>query len=147
MRPALFLPGMMLATAAIAEPVADGPQKARTNYILYCSGCHGLNGKGTAEGGVPGFPNSVGYIASLESGRDYILQVPGVVNTRMSDAETAEVLNYILNEWAGGEAPDFSAQEVSQRRTRPARNVVVFRREIARDLRAAGIEISEYPWP
>lgn len=147
MRLFLVLTGLLLASATNAEPAHGGSQKARANYILHCSGCHGTGGMGTIEGGVPGFPDSLGYIASLDIGRDYILKVPGVVNTRMSDEEISEVLNYILDEWVGAAGLHFSADEVSKRRAGPVMNVVAFRREIALQLQSRGIEIANYPWP
>lgn len=148
MKSVIVLASFMLVAAASADPAPGDSGKARAKYILHCSGCHGLNGEGTIEGGIPGFPKSVRYIADLEQGRDYILHVPGVVSTNMPDADVAEVLNYILDRWGGDEDPAyFSAEEVTRRRSKPDRDIVMFRREITRNLRASGVEISDYPWP
>lgn len=136
-----------LGLAMLAGPAAAS-DKARADYILHCSGCHGMAGNGTVEGGIPAFPNSVGHIAGYENGRNYMLQVPGVITTDMDAAEIAGVLNYILEEWSDDiPAAPFTAQEVTMRRALPARDVVDYRREIARELMTDGIQIAEYPWP
>ncbi len=139
---------VLLGTALSAVPLMAGGNKARADYILHCSGCHGMSGKGTVAGGIPAFPGSIGHIAGYENGRDYILQVPGVTTTGMDDAAIAEVLNYILEEWSEGiDAPKFTAHEVTRRRARPARDVVDYRREVVGELGMRGIEIAAYPWP
>ena len=130
--------------AALAKPVSAEP--ARANYVLYCSGCHGMSGEGTRSGGVPAFPGSVSLIAGSDSGRTYITHVPGVISNSMDDAEIADVLNYILDEWGDGGA-HFTGEEVTTRRREDIGDVVAFRRHVVRELQASGIEIAEYPWP
>lgn len=133
------------ASAALADG-APHLGKPRADYILHCAGCHGMTGEGTVQGGVPPFPGSVGHIAGSDIGRSYIMHVPGVISTGMNDAEIAEVLNYILDNWGQGAEP-FTAQEVTRRRAIEIGDVVAYRREVVADLRRAGIEIAEYPWP
>lgn len=132
------------AFAANAEAVSS---KARSNYVLHCSGCHGLDGKGVPDGGVPGFPGSIGFIAGSDAGRAYILKVPGVINNRMDDAELTDVLNYILS--ISGEKSNlyFTVEEVSSYRLNSTGNVVTLRREIVRQLQSEGVQIADYPWP
>ncbi|MBU3028734.1 c-type cytochrome [Paracoccus marinaquae] len=137
---------LVAALSALAvTPAAAG--SARADYILHCSGCHGMAGLGTIEGGIPPFPDSVGHIATTETGRTYLLHVPGVISTDMSDADLAEVLNFILDAWGGGEGAPFTADEVTRRRAMPIGDVVIYRRQVVDELRAAGTEIAEYPWP
>ncbi|WP_424987504.1 c-type cytochrome [Microbulbifer sp. S227A] len=118
----------------------------RANYLLHCSGCHRQDGAGAIEGGIPPFQDSVGHIAGIETGRTYIMHVPGVISTNMSDADVAGVLNYILDRWGGGGA-EFSAEEVTHRRALPVADVVVYRRQVVDELKETGIEIADYPWP
>lgn len=140
---------LFIAAALIsASPGMASSTKAKSDYILHCSGCHGISGKGSVAGGIPTFPDSIEHIAGYENGRDYILQVPGVITTNMDDGAVAEVLNYILDEWSDApEVPKFTAEEVTLRRAKPERDVVVHRREIVDELSARGIEIAVYPWP
>ena len=141
----------MLLTAALtcltAAPLWAGEHgKTRSDYILHCSGCHTLTGEGTVNGGIPAFPDSIQHIAGLENGRTYMVHVPGVISNDMSDAEIAAVLNYILDQWGGGEG-HFSADEVTARRAQEIGDVVVYRRRVVEELRADGVELAEYPWP
>lgn len=141
----------MLLTAALtcltAAPLWSGEHgRARSDYILHCSGCHTLTGEGTVNGGIPAFPDSIQHIAGLENGRTYMVHVPGVISNDMSDAEIAAVLNYILDQWGEGER-HFSADEVTARRAQEIGDVVVYRRRVVEELRADGVELAEYPWP
>ena len=72
--------------------------------------------------------------------------VPGVVSASLSDAETAEVVNYVLGKWGEG-APPFTVEEVTRRRAELVGDVVAFRREVAAELTAEGVPIAPYPWP
>lgn len=135
---ALLLPGAMPASAGALSPHAS--------YILQCSGCHLLNGEGAPAAGIPTFPGSVGLIAGADIGRTYMMHVPGVVSASLSDAEIAEVVNYVLDSWGDG-AAHFTAEEVSRRRAIPVGDVVAFRREVAAELATEGITIADYPWP
>lgn len=152
MKSRLALLPMILASVVVAGSQTIAGETAgkygRVDYLLHCSGCHGTKGNGTITGGIPAFPNSISHIASYENGRNYILQVPGVITTNMSDPEIARVLNYILEEWGdGAEVAPFSGPEVTRRRALPAREVAEYRREITEELRQSDIEIAEYPWP
>ena len=133
---------------AAGPAVADADHTARMQYILHCAGCHGMTGEGSQVGGIPAFPHSVAYIASIDAGRTYMMHVPGVVSAGLSDAQIAEVTNYILAEWSDGAAfTPFDADEVTRRRAVPVSNVVEYRRVVADELAARGIELADYPWP
>jgi cytochrome c553 len=141
-----------LALVPASLMAADQPSRtAHTNYILRCAGCHGFEGGGTPEGGIPDFPNSVGYIAGTELGRTYMMHVPGVVGSSLNNAEIAEVMNYVLDVWGetdSGEAPVyFTEEEVTQRRAEPVPDVVAYRRLAVDELTAMGITVADYPWP
>ena len=138
------LAAMLLTLAA---PVAAADGKAHRDYILRCAGCHGMDGVGTVEGGIPTFPGSVGVIAADDLGRTYMMHVPGVVSASLDDAAIAEVMNYVLGEWAPGEAEPFTAAEVTRRRAVPVADVVALRRDVAAKLMAKGHRIADYPWP
>lgn len=145
MKPGALYWAMLLTGMAMPVSAAEIGH-ARADYILRCSGCHGLNGNGTVEGGIPAFPNSVSHIAGIDIGRTYILHVPGVISTDMTDARIADVLNYIVDKWGDGDT-HFSAGEVTRRRAIPVGDVVALRRKVVEELRKAGIELAEYPWP
>lgn len=140
---------LLTAAAGFAAPAAGGDPaaaKARSDYILHCAGCHGMQGLGTMEGGIPPFPDSIGHIVGADIGRTYVMHVPGVISTDMSDDRIAAVMNYIIDEWSDG-APHFTGEEVTRRRALEVGDVVKFRREVVAELRKSGIEIADYPWP
>lgn len=132
---------------------AAGAQErsAHANYVLRCAGCHGMEGAGTAEGGIPDFRGYVGAFTRTEAARTYVMHVPGVVSASLSDAEIAAVMNYLVEEWGGESIPDpfvpFTPNEVTRLRAVPVEDVVAFRREVVDDLAERGIATADYPWP
>ena len=146
---ALARPARLAMLVALVASAAGAQQYTpRVNYVLHCAGCHGMTGEGSRVGGIPAFPDSVAYIASIDAGRTYMMHVPGVISAGLSDAQIAEVTNYILAEWSDGAAfTPFDAAEVTRRRALPVSNVVEYRRVVAEELAAQGIELAHYPWP
>jgi cytochrome c553 len=123
----------ILAGAARASPAQD--------YMLYCMGCHGAQAEGV-PGRVPPLAHSLGRFMRLPAGRDYILRVPGAANSVLSDAQLAEVLNWLARQFNSEEltadVPMFTAAEVTALRHIPLASVLATRREVVRDLAATG---------
>lgn len=97
--------GLMAAASlfvASGATAADTPQK---NYRLYCMGCHGADGSGSPENGIPNMKGEVGHFLKLPAGRAYLSQVPGTLNTPLSNQQTAELLNWIMGAIAKGSVP------------------------------------------
>ena len=96
------------------------------NYILNCMGCHGPDGTGVA-GRIPSFPGSIGRFMRLPEGRAYLMHVPGASNSVLSDADLADVLNWLLIRFDADELPEdvawFTAEDLSSGR-RPALTAV-----------------------
>ncbi|WP_085314480.1 c-type cytochrome [Derxia lacustris] len=134
----------LLPSAALAGELSPG-----ANYLLRCAGCHGIEGHGAPESGIPPFPGLVDPFYRDAQGRTYLLHVPGVVSSSLSAQEIAAVLNYIAARWAKAPAgiARFDAAEVSQRMAEPVADVVAFRRGLVEKYRAAGVEVAPYPWP
>lgn len=112
---ALLLVGTTAGARIWAEP--------HTNYVLHCQGCHGPDGAGSAQGAPP-FRGNVARLASTESGRAYLLRVPGAQFSELDDARLAAVLNWILERFdpPTGDRPavrPFTADEVARLRGRP----------------------------
>ena len=70
------------------------PAQARLNYMLNCQGCHAVDGRGLND--IPTMADFVGKFLAVDGGRAYLVRVPGSANAPLSDAELAEVLNWIL---------------------------------------------------
>ena len=142
----------ILAAALVAAmPVVAAERSAPVNYVLRCVGCHLQDGTGLPAAGIPDFVEKVGVFGGTETGRRYLLHVPGVINSGLSDKETAALLNYIMDTYAGASMPEafvpFTADEVGTLKAQDVGNVVAYRREIAAELRAQGYDVADYPWP
>ncbi len=96
--PAAAPPAAGPAAAANAAPGADALwQAARADYVLQCAGCHRVDGRGSTPHGIPDFRNSVGAFTHLPAGREYLIRVPGAAYSQLSNAELANVLNWLLH--------------------------------------------------
>lgn len=78
---------MLFSTPAFAD--------ARSDYLLHCSGCHLENGSSQISD-VPDLRETLGFLASFEAGRAYLVRVPGASQAPLDDAALAQVMNYML---------------------------------------------------
>lgn len=105
---------------AVAAAAAHGAPPPAQDYVLECRGCHGERGQGSAS--VPALTQTARFLATPR-GRAYLVRVPGVAGSQLSDARVAALLDWVLRELASdpaapeGFAP-FSAAEVSRSRVR-----------------------------
>ena len=140
-----MLPVLLTGSSQAAERTAE------TNFVLKCVGCHLTSGTGLPEQGIPDFVGKVGVFAGLPEGRAYLLHVPGVIGSSLSDTETADVLNYIMDKWAGDSLPKdfvpFTGPEVAELKATSIGNVVNYRRVVADKLAKSGLSVADYPWP
>jgi mono/diheme cytochrome c family protein len=115
------------------------------NYMLHCSGCHGQDGSGSPEVGIPNVRGSLGHFFKAPNGREFLIQVPGSSQSPLSNAETAELLNWMVktfspNEIPAGTAP-YTTAEVARLRSAPLADAPARRNEIVRLLKEQGIVI------
>ena len=93
----------------------------RINYMLQCMGCHTPDGSGE-PGRVPSVRETLVPFAAAPDGRRFLVQVPGASQSTLSDAELAELLNWMIRN-LGDTRParfePFSAAEVSRYRRTP----------------------------
>jgi len=113
--------------------------RAARTYATNCQGCHGESGRSVTE--IPVLAGRVGYFARIPEGRRYLVQVPNVALNPSSDAEIAEVLNWLLATYSRAQLPPdfkpYTAREVGE--LRHARiDVPVTRRRVVEALVAAG---------
>jgi hypothetical protein len=66
-----------------------------TNYRLYCMGCHVADGSGL-EGKVPSIRGTLVPLAQHPEGRQFLVQVPGVAQSPLSNADVAALLNWMI---------------------------------------------------
>jgi hypothetical protein len=99
----LFFRKEVLAFLPLAFPAAAEPSLL-TTYTLHCSGCHGTQGAGVPARGIPDLAQAGGYVA-LPEGRAYLVQVPGISQSRLDDETAARMLNYVLRRFSAGNLP------------------------------------------
>lgn len=100
MRALPFLLLLALPPGALADAKAD--------YLLHCRGCHLADGRGVPPE-VPTLREEIGRLIATAEGREYVVRVPGVAQTYLSDAALAAVLNWVLAEWNAETLPaDFT---------------------------------------
>lgn len=139
MRLALTLTLALLGGAAWAGDINS--QRAQFNYQMSCQGCHAPDGSGAGE--VPRMREHVGIFLATEAGREYLVRVPGSAVSALGDAELAEVLNWIVREFAGASITlpfePYTPQEVGQLRQYPLNEVVQYRAQLLADIASANL--------
>jgi cytochrome c551/c552 len=107
------LVGALLATAQAFEPAI--------NYALHCMGCHTPDGS-AVPGRVPSIRTTLLAFAGMPAGRQFLVQVPGSAQSALSNAELAELLNWMIqnlsSEPGRNDYTRFTEKEVADYRTR-----------------------------
>ncbi|MBN8283526.1 hypothetical protein [Zoogloea sp.] len=119
------------------EALADNAMK---NYRLYCMGCHQVDGRGVPGNGIPGMRDEVGHFLRVPEGRAYLSQVPGTLNTPLSDGETAELLNWVMVSIARDSTPadfrPYTADEVKAYRASVPQDIPALRARLLKQIKA-----------
>jgi mono/diheme cytochrome c family protein len=137
---------LLAATAGSALAELRSPN---FNYALHCLGCHTPEGISPPRGRIPALKGIVGHFTRIAEGRWYLVNVPGIVNSGLSAEETAAILNWMVQTYAGASQPNdfrrFDAREVAELRARRPDDVMKLRAEVQSLLRNQGFEIGVYP--
>ena len=106
--------GLLASAAQALEP--------RTHWQLQCMGCHHPDGSGEA-GRVPSLRETLVPFSAIDEGRRFMIRVPGVAQSMLSDSEVASLLNWMVRNLSGLAVPadyrDFTAAEVAAARRQP----------------------------
>jgi hypothetical protein len=117
-----------------------GAFEPSVNYMLQCMGCHTPDGSGAA-GRVPSIRSTLLPFSGVTAGRQFLVQVPGVSQSTLSDVELADLLNWMIenlsSEPRGVVFKRFTAAEVAGYRRKPLVEVRATREHL---LNATGIE-------
>jgi mono/diheme cytochrome c family protein len=130
------LAGWGLGLAVQVGAVAYEP---RINYMLQCMGCHTPDGSGE-PGRVPAVKLTLAPLATSPAGRRFLVQVPGSSQSRLSDAELAAVLNWMIENLSVAKPArfaHFTATEVADYRRVPLVGVRAVREKLIRSLPGA----------
>ena len=107
-------------------------RRAQFNYQMFCQGCHAPDGSGAGD--IPRLKDHVGNFLEIQAGREYLVRVPGSATSALSNADLAEVLNWIVQEFSGDSASDdfepYSQAEVGRLRQHPLNEVEQYRADL-----------------
>jgi hypothetical protein len=116
-------PGSVVPALAAPAGVANA-QRAWQNWTLNCQGCHRFDGSGS-DATAPGIAGTVAKFLRVPGGREYLIRVPGVATSPLSDADLAEVMNWMLWRFDKEHLPasfqPYTAAEIAPLRARPLR--------------------------
>jgi mono/diheme cytochrome c family protein len=138
-----FLRGVLFVAAyvALAADVRAEPT-LQTLYTLNCSGCHGVGGQGVPEAGIPNL-NEAGRYVRTQLGREYLIEVPGLSQSRLDDATAARLLNWVLRQFSAKSLPadftPYTAAEVTRFRSDKVSDPKTRRDAILAELRSRGL--------
>jgi hypothetical protein len=146
------LPGPDNRPAPGNEVPAVTPREAgyrpRVNYQLQCSGCHHVDGEGSRKNDVPRMKDFVGHFLEVEGGREFLVRVPGVSLSSFTDAQLADLMNWMLtSDIAGDSTPahfkPYSAEEVAGLRAKPLDQIDTTRDVLLQRMRDRQIAIRD----
>ncbi|MFM9937311.1 MAG: cytochrome C [Novosphingobium sp.] len=108
--------------AAAAAMMVD-PELAQTDFVEQCAGCHGVRGS-SIPAHLPELKDRVGYFMCTPESRAYLLRLPNVAHSRLTDnRQLADLMNYVIFVLGGNSAPagtkPFTAEEVARERQFP----------------------------
>ena len=131
--------------AALLPLAALAGERPRSNFLLHCSGCHRQDGSGSAEHGIPNMRDRVGHFLRLPVGRAFLVQVPGTSQSSLGDAETAELLNWMVVALSPNAVPanlaPYTRDEVARLRASSLDDVAAVRASVVGRLREMGYKI------
>ena len=136
---------VLIAALSIASPALAGDSPAEL-YTLNCWGCHKPRAEGI-PGTVPRLANSMGDFLHVPGGREYLVEVPGVAASALSDAEIAQVLNWLLFTFNKAETPPdfkpYTAAEIAKYRPHQLIKITETRDDLVKRLKAKGIVVPD----
>ncbi len=96
---------------------------AQVAYLTSCGGCHGIEGR-SAPGAVPTLRGLTGSFLCTQQGRDFIIRLPDIALTPLSDRKLTQVMNFVVFDLGapvagGGKARPYTVAEVSRLRRHP----------------------------
>ncbi len=119
---AVLLSTTLLPVAGHALERPESATNVAQNYVLFCGGCHGDAGRGVLHK-VPALAGKIGRYLHVDGGREFLIRVPGVANSQLSDAAAAAVMNLCLEKFTApaeraGIAP-YTAADIAAARRQP----------------------------
>ena len=120
----------------LLSAVVDAADDAQAKYLLHCRGCHLANGTGVPPD-VPTLVDEIGRLVATPVGREYVVRVPGVSQSALSDEGLASVLNWILETFNADTLPadfrPYSIGEIAEARKKILADPLTYRRTLRLD--------------
>src|ERR1700737_1466126 len=136
---------VLIATLWIASAALAGGSPAEL-YTLNCWGCHKPRAEGI-PGTVPRLADSMADFLRVPGGREYLVEVPGVAASALSNAEIAEVLNWLLITFNKAEMPaefkPYTSAEIAKYRPHQLIRITETRDDLVKRLKAKGIIVPD----
>ncbi len=133
---------VMLASLipAVANAGDINRERAHFNYQMFCQGCHAPGGA-SVDHKVPRMRDHVGMFLATDAGREFLVRVPGSATSSLDDEQLAEVLNWIVVEFAGDSLTVpfayYTPAEVGELRKEPLKEVEQHRALLLADIAGA----------
>ncbi|RDK07892.1 c-type cytochrome [Cupriavidus lacunae] len=106
--------GCLAASGAHAE---GRLQRGQASYMLHCSGCHLPDASGKPAAGIPDMRLTIPQLLRTPAGRAFLVQVPGTSGSALTDAQIAELMNWMLPALTGQrDVAPYTTQEVTRYR-------------------------------
>jgi hypothetical protein len=111
---------MLFAAAVFPAPAMPELTTPESDYVEYCSGCHGMQGN-SAPADIPVLRGRIGYFMCTQEGREYLIRLPNVAYSALDDnQELADMMNFVVFGLGGPSTPPgakpFTAAEVGRLR-------------------------------
>lgn len=137
----------LLKATALLVTACHASADPRAEYLLHCGGCHLEEGQGMPPE-VPDLRIDVARFAAYPEGRAYLVGVPGVAHSPLTDAGLTGVLNWLLATFYPEQAIEpFSVAEVELLRGNPLQDPLRRRAELAAQIlrQTPGVAGVEHP--
>lgn len=132
----IVLTGMVFFIEAASGEIQINDARAKYHYQMFCQGCHTPDGQGGK--GVPQLKDFVGHFLKSQQGREFLVRVPGSANSPLSNEQLAEVLNWVLIEFANislsGKWTPYTAQEIAGYRNQPLFEIIQYRHQLLSEI-------------
>jgi mono/diheme cytochrome c family protein len=137
---------ILIAALSFAGAAMAGGSPPAELYTLNCWGCHKPRAEGI-PGTVPRLADSMANFLQVPGGREYLVEVPGVAASTLSNAEIAEVLNWLLVTFNKAEIPPdfkpYTEDEIAKYRPHQLIQITQTRDALVKQLKAKGITVSD----
>ncbi len=137
----IVVAALVAALLGAARARARAGESAEQLYTLNCWGCHRPGGDGI-PGTAPPLKGAADFL-KVPGGRAYLIEVPGVAQSPLNDAQAAAVMNWIMTSFNKDRLPrdfvPYTADEVHRYRAERLLDVAGARRALVAKMAALGI--------